>query len=43
MNVYLAEFAIPRSHWKGAFRRDQLYEAVEAFQHRDRRFGRISG
>ncbi len=35
------EMVITDLYWP-AFRRDQLYEAVEAFQHRDRRFGRIS-
>jgi undecaprenyl diphosphate synthase len=34
------EMVITERYWP-AFRRDQLYEAVRAFQHRDRRFGRI--
>jgi len=34
------EMVITERHWP-AFRRGQLYEAVRAFQQRDRRFGRV--
>ena len=36
------EMVITDRYWP-AFRREQLYEAIKAFQHRDRRFGRIVG
>ena len=36
------EMVITDRYWP-AFRREQLYEAIKAFQHRDRRFGRIEG
>ena len=36
------EMVITDLYWP-AFRRDQLYEAIEAFQRRDRRFGKVTG
>ncbi|HMB92247.1 MAG TPA: polyprenyl diphosphate synthase, partial [Rhodothermales bacterium] len=36
------EMFITEDFWP-AFRRDQLYEAVRAFQNRERRFGRVKG
>lgn len=38
--IAYTEMVITDRYWP-AFRRDQLYEAVRVFQHRDRRFGRI--
>jgi len=36
------EMVITDLYWP-AFRREQLYEAISEFQHRDRRFGRVRG
>ena len=36
------EMVITDLYWP-AFRREQLYEAISEFQHRDRRFGRLRG
>ena len=36
------EIYVTDRYWP-AFRRDALYEAIEDFQHRERRFGRVSG